>query len=289
MSSRIRIGIIIGIVGIGLAVVGIFVLSRLVRQTLAPLPQPTPQAAITERVVVTTRDIALGTVLQSEDLRVVDVPVELAPAGALNETEAVVGKFSKVDLVEGETVFAHHLADPTNVSHDVAFIIEDYQVLMAFPANDLMSTLSVPQRGDLVDILVSIDQSVPKETNVEAELTAGEEEPQEESKLFTFDALQRVEVTALVVDIVQEEQRSTITVSGEQVAQPTPSPAEIKIQAYLLALLPQDALVLKHLKDSGAMFDIVLRAPTSNNLFEFSPVNSEYIIDRYGLEPAPAP
>jgi hypothetical protein len=97
-----------------------------------------------------------------------------------------------------------------------------------------------------------------------------------------------VEITAMVVDVITEEQSQTSPVSlpdqGTPQPQPTPQPSQIRIRAYLLALLPQDALVLKHLKDQGAIFDIVLRAPTSNQLFDLSPVTSEYLMDRYELE-----
>jgi hypothetical protein len=55
------------------------------------------------------------------------------------------------------------------------------------------------------------------------------------------------------------------------------------VRAYLLALAPQDALTLKHLNDSGAKFDFVLRAPTSTQLFELQTVNSDYLVDRYEL------
>ena len=58
----------------------------------------------------------------------------------------------------------------------------------------------------------------------------------------------------------------------------------MNIQAYLLALDPQDALVLKHLKDRNAIFDIVLRAPTSNNNFELAPVYDDFLNDYFGLE-----
>jgi pilus assembly protein CpaB len=51
----------------------------------------------------------------------------------------------------------------------------------------------------------------------------------------------------------------------------------------MLALAPQDALVLKHLKDTGAIFDLVLRAPTSTELFDLTPVTSQYISERYQL------
>jgi hypothetical protein len=59
------------------------------------------------------------------------------------------------------------------------------------------------------------------------------------------------------------------------------------IKSYLLALNPQDALVLKHLKDTGAVFDIVLRAPKSSVQFDLTPVTEEYIIEYYGLQVLP--
>ncbi len=52
----------------------------------------------------------------------------------------------------------------------------------------------------------------------------------------------------------------------------------------MLALAPQDALVLKHLKDTGAIFDLVLRAPTSTELFDTVPVTSEYLIERFQIQ-----
>ncbi len=64
---------------------------------------------------------------------------------------------------------------------------------------------------------------------------------------------------------------------------PTPQPSEIEPQAILLALSPQDALVLKHLKDAGGVIDIVLRAPTSELPFVLNPVMAEYLKDRYEL------
>jgi hypothetical protein len=59
-------------------------------------------------------------------------------------------------------VMDHNLADPSNVNGDLGFVIGDNQVLMAFPATDLISTLGVLQRGDLVDILASIEAPRPQ-------------------------------------------------------------------------------------------------------------------------------
>jgi hypothetical protein len=66
--------------------------------------------------------------------------------------------------------------------------------------------------------------------------------------------------------------------------QHTPSPQDIRVRAYLLALNAQDALVLKHMRDQGAIFDLVLRSPTSNELFEVSPVTEEYLLQRFQLQ-----
>jgi hypothetical protein len=65
---------------------------------------------------------------------------------------------------------------------------------------------------------------------------------------------------------------------------PTPPPGSSRVRAYLLALSPQDALILKHLQDTGAKFDLVLRAPTSIELFDLTPVIPDYLVDRYELE-----
>jgi Flp pilus assembly protein CpaB len=281
------------VIGVALAIGGVYVLSTLLRQALAPLPAPTQVAAVTERAVVTTHNVPLGNVLQATDLRIVDVPVELIPPGTIPDPEQAIGRIVKTQLVNGEMVLEHHLADPTNVNHDVGYILGDNQVLMAFPASDLMSTLSIPQRGDIIDIFVSLNQTVEVTPDDPQAFIAPGEEEETESRLFTFDAFQRIEVTALVLEVIEQEQQRTnvplaTTGEGEEAEAPVPQTAAAqpnqRIEAYLLALAPQDALVLKNLKDSGAQFDIVLRSPTSTQLFELTPVIEEYLVDRYQLE-----
>ncbi|OGO12085.1 MAG: Flp pilus assembly protein CpaB [Chloroflexi bacterium RBG_16_47_49] len=282
MNRRIRNGILIVLVGLAVIALGVFVTGREFWQRLALPPPPAPQTVNTERVVVSTHDIKPGTVLKAEDLRFAEMPVGLAPAGAITNLEAAIGKFAKADLVVGEMILDHKLADPTNVSHDVGFMLDDNEVLMAFPASDLMSTLNVIQRGDLVDIFASMSQEVPKKTAGSAELTS-EQSQETEKYTFTFDALQRVQITAMVIDVVAGKRNGSLPLDGsENLVQP--DTVENKTRAYLLALSPQDALVLKHLKDIGATFDIVLRAPTSHQLFEVQPVMSDYLLDRYELK-----
>jgi hypothetical protein len=92
--------------------------------------------------------------------------------------------------------------------------------------------------------------------------------------------MQNVSVTAMILEVVSEEQNTSLVESET----PANSSPEGEINAYLLALNPQDALILKYLKDNGAIFDLVLRAPTSQDQFSLKPVSEEFIAEYYGLE-----
>jgi pilus assembly protein CpaB len=275
---------LIAVLGIGLVLVGFLVLSNFIQQSLAPLPPPTPVPPITQDVVVMARDVALGTLIEQADLTIAAVPIELVPRDRLTNIELAVGRIAKVQMVQGEMVMSNKLADPTNVNRDLAFVIGDEKVLMAFPVTDLMTSLGILQQGDIVDILVTLSQEV-RLTDEEREGTfvvsgaAGDDEFT--TIQITYNAFQQLEVSAIVQEIryVEQEQQ---TVPGA--AQPTPQVASVTVRALLLALDPQDALVLKHLKDLGATFDFVLRSPTSTEFFEYIPVTSDYLIDKYELE-----
>jgi Flp pilus assembly protein CpaB len=291
LNPRVRNGIIIAILGIGLVLVGIFTLTSIIQRSLAPLPvadQPTP---VLEQVVVVTRDIALGTLLTSGDVTLMDVPVEVAPRNSLNDVELAVGRVTKTQLIAGEMVLTHNLADPTNINHDLAYVLAPDKILMAFQPSDLMTNLGIIQRGDIIDILVTVSKEVPISPD-EAEQILVEDEDNTTTETFTFDAFQLVEVTAMVVEIITSDQNqqqgpTTFTsVGGEEEAPPTPVPStqDIRVEAYLLAIDPQDALVLKHFQDTGAIFDLVIRSPNSTQLFDLLPVTEDFLVDRYQLE-----
>jgi len=278
LNRRVLIGIIIAVVGVGLIGLGILAINNVLKQSFAPAAQPTPVVEATTDIIITTQDLAVGAVLNREDVQIATVPVSLVPRDALLTIESALGKIAIVHLIAGEMVLQHHLADPTNVAHDIGYIIADDQVLMAFPSSDLISGLGVLQRGDTVDIFASMTFEVtPTNTTPGIGATAAQEE--KITRMFTFDAFQRVQISAIVADIVVEQGSTT-----PGAAQPTPNPANARVRAYLLALNTQDALVLKNMRDTGAIFDIVLRSPTSNELFDVSPVTSDYLVQRFELQ-----
>lgn len=277
--------ILIILAGVILVAIGIFA-SFLLIQSFQAAQAPPPVEVVEEEViktdvVVITRDLFLGDRIEETDVELASVPIEMAPRTAISTLAGAVGRIIKSDLVQGQMVLSHNLADPTNKNQDLSWILSDEHVLFAFPADDLMSIENMVQRGDIVDIFASFTQEIV----VTEEIVATEEEPETVTRTFTVDAMQRVDITALIVDVFVEETQDVTLLPG-QTAQGEPERIT-NTRAYLLAMRPQDALILKHLKDVGAIFDIVLRAPTSTVQFELTPVTEEFLIEFYGLEILP--
>jgi pilus assembly protein CpaB len=275
--------IFIVVVGLILVAVGIFASVLLMQRSQAnKSPAAVNETTVKTSVAVVTRDLFLGDMIAEADVKLVDVPVEIAPRDAIAILEGAVGKIIKTDLVQGEMVLSHNLADPTNNNHDLSFILSEDHVLMAFPGDDLMSRESMIKRGDIVDIFATFVEKVKTATDTTAPIPAATQEP--ETKTFTVDTFQKVSVTAMVLEVLPQDENAVPLKGDTNQAVPA---AQTRIRAYLLALNPQDALILKHLKDTGAIFDIVLRAPTSTTQFDLMPVTEDYIIEYYGLEILP--
>lgn len=288
MSNKTKAVLII-LAGVFLVAIGVFASLLLIQRFQADQTPTQPQMVAVETmridVVIVIRDLFLGDRITLNDIDLVSVPVEVAPRTALANLEDAVGKIIKADLVQGQMVLSHNLADPTNKNQDLSFVLSDEHVLLAFPADDLMSSENMVQRGDIIDIFASITYDIEFTDTI---TTDENDQTSSFTRTYTMDALQQVGVTALIVDIIEIEQdaQGVGALTPGQTAEGDPTRV-VNTRAYLLALRPQDALILKHLKDTGAIFDIVLRAPTSTVQFELTPVTEQFIIEFYGLEILP--
>lgn len=283
MSNKLKFVLII-VGGLVLVIIGVFASFLLIQRTV-PTQEPVDAEDVTLKttVVILTRDLSLGDRLESGDVQEIEVPEEIAPRNAISSVLDAEGKITKTDLIQGEILLASNLADPTNNNKDLSFILSDNHVLMAFPATDLMSRESMIQRGDIIDIFATFEEDI-QTTGTSVETTDEGKEP--ETRTFTINSLQNVNITAMVVDIIDQKDGGDASPLGAE-SDGEATKIETNIRAFLLALNPQDALILKHLKDTEAIFDIVLRAPTSSVQFELTPVTEEYIIEYYGLEILP--
>jgi pilus assembly protein CpaB len=281
MSGRTRgcVWLIAGlVVALAAGLVGYMTLQRatVARTQQGPVNPPVP-------VVVAARAVAVRQALGAGDLQVKELPPEAVPQGAVREIDGAAGKITMVDLFAGEVVLQQRLVDPNQISGNgrMALAMAEDQVLMAFPAEDLMSKVGVLKPGDHVDLLFSVDFP-----------TAGGQGGSEK-KQSTFNLLQNVTIAAIVAEPPPVARQSSTA------AQPTPTPAATaqpgggpagqpaapasKPQAILLTVNPQDALLLKYAMDAKGTVDVVLRAPGAEGPFTVEPVDSDFMIRRYRI------
>lgn len=248
------------LVGLFLAIVaGGLAFTAMLKATSA---EPAGQVETRAPVVVVARDVPPRTEIKPEDLITKDLPLSAIPDNAVLEQTAAVGKITTSQLVAGEILLQPRIAEPGQPGPQVSFKVEPGKVVMAFPADDLMSQSAILQPGDIVDILYSIEVEQSAEQTDQASTA---------QQTVTFWTLQKVPITAVVLP---PEARGGDNKGGQSVAPP---------QTILLALDPQDALLLKHLKDTDGIVDIVLRAREDETEFKTEPVNPSYLEQKYDL------
>jgi len=252
-----RTGCIWIVTGVVLALLaGALAFYAIMRASLTPTKPPVPETPKV-KVVVASRAIAIRELLQVGDVETRSAPADVVPENVVGSVEEAVGRMVAIPLAPGEMILASQLISPTIKGEALALTMEKSKVAMAFPASDLMTRNNLVKPGDRVDLLFSIEVSVPGKDTVE---------------LVTFNALQNLEIAALIHPLDLESKAKAE--AGVKGAQPL---------AIVFALDPQDALVLKYLKDKGGDIDIVLRAPDAKERFTTRPVHMDYLTDRYQL------
>ena len=228
------------------------------------------EAIPTQAVVVAAHAVPLRALLTADDLELRQFPADAIPEGAISRIDDAEGRLSLIDLNPGEPVLAQRLLDPNSVAADArsALFLADNEVLMAIPADDLFSQQDVLKAGDHVDLVISLDFPVTRDMEgislpVAATDTTVDTRPDDESATFTV--LENVTIAAMVYPPDHEAG------DGQDP------------EALLLTLAPQDALVLKYVRDAGGLLDILLRAPDVEQSFGAEPVDLDYVINRYRI------
>jgi pilus assembly protein CpaB len=252
---------------------GLVAYSTLTR--VAETPTSPTATGPTVTVVAASRSVPVRSVLTLDDLVEVELPADVVPDGAVRTTDAAVGRLSMEALFAGEALLEQRLVDPNVISPDgrKALYLVDDEILMAIPAQDLMSRAGILQAGDHVDLYFSLP--FPENRGIGASI--GEEEDQQS----TFGLLQNITVAGLVGG-VQPTQAAEGSANEEAQQAVVTQP-----DAILLTIPPQDALALKYAIDAGGTLDIVLRAPGVERPYETDPVDIDYLINRYRIPTGP--
>lgn len=255
--------------GVVAALAGLVAMFAL-RTAVSTVQVPPVEAPLTRPVVVATHMVARRSILTEADVEIRELPEDAIRSGAVVKTEDAVGKITLTELNEGEIILAQNLLEvtaegaPEEGEVSLAEALEEDEVAVALPATDLLSRFGVVMPGDKVDVLFSV--------NVVGK-TYEEEVPR--GGLVALTTIQDLEILKIVTE------KPTV-VEGQQPPAEGEQPSE---RLVILIADPQEAVILKYLKDSGGVIDFALRAPTSERLFDTEPVTINYLAIRYGIIP----
>ena len=241
------------------------------------VPEPSePTQVRMGRVVVATQSIARGSELRADFVEFADLSESDIPSGAAKQSQAVIGAIAKRDFARGEVITMQDVLLPWAPRRITdTLLIEDDKLVVILEADDVLSQWGGVIPGDRVDLLFSLDIILETPMYPQDVLAADEGiqliERDQSMDNTSVLALQNLEV----LEILEEP---TPAGAAQQEA-----PAELPRRALLLQIDPQDAVILKYLRDSEATIDVALRGRDNDTQYEVDAVNINYLILRYGI------
>lgn len=321
MGSR-RLLVLVGLVIIGLAIVlGVYFLRR---QPSGPTLEEaaTPQPEMTQ-VLIASNNLTRGMVIAEEHIQSASWPVSQLPPAYYTDPAQVLGYIVRVDIPQGMPLMPSMLARSAEalgaIGSDASLTIPPGKRAFAIPMDLLGSVAWTIQPGDHVDVLASwsisdLDEEFQSELPLQYVCVGTETACQgiygrmevlpTGQPIMVYPAgegqnryIAQVTIQNAVVlgvgKYVLPTEAGTVRPAqpaGEGAAaaeeQPTPPPTPL-VQAVILVVDPQDALVLKALTELQANLDLALRAAGDNEIVTTDSVSVEYIVTRYGITPPP--
>ena len=228
-------------------------------------------------VVVARNPIAAGSIIRTDNVTLEER--QEIPSGAMVNPDDVTGRMALTDIAEGEIVLAQDVQDILK-SRDLGQLLGDDKIAIALPADDILSQWGAILPGDHVDILFTLD--VILETPMYPEEVIAVEEGEVLQRVERDQSLDNVSVLTLqnleVLWIIEEPQAEAAETRGQEEVQIEPPG-----RALVLKADPQDAVILKYIRDSEGIVDLALRSPKNGALFDVDPVNVNYLMLRYGI------
>jgi pilus assembly protein CpaB len=222
-------------------------------------------------VIMAARDIPELVPVSADALVVKPFPREFVPPGAIAQPEQAVGKFTTTRIVKDQILLNAQLS-PTRRAGNVAASVPKGKVAVAFPGNDILSTIGAIRAGDRVDILLSLPLPQQQTTgpNAPPSLT-NQNAVSATSNISVQTTMQNVEVLAVGQEATApSNERSVGGVMGRNAG---------LVITFLVD--HQDALVLKYIKDSGGIIDLALRSPDDNQAVQTDAVTLSTIYDQF--------
>jgi Flp pilus assembly protein CpaB len=234
----------------------------------------------TQTVVVAKQLINERAVIRLADISTEERPVEEVPSGAIFKTDDAVGRIATRSMQPGQVMLTQYLIESFSsagiepadiITETVNFNAALVEVLVAFAftVTDRLSKEGILLSGDHVDLLFS--------TNV-----VGQQEGA--GGKVSIYAIQDVEILQVIYQPVPTEE------TDEQETDKVEAESPLVPKTLILAMEPQDAVVLKYAIDTESPLDLVLRAGENERFFDVDSVHINTISERYRFTaPKPLP
>jgi len=231
-------------------------------QPQSPLPAVT--AAPAKMVVVAVLDIQPNTVITSSMLTTASFPADLVPSDTITDTNEIVGVTPRSKVYAGQMLFKRQFVSGTTRTGLSASIPKD-KVLVAFPSTDILNSTGALRAGDHVDILLSLP--ISGTTRLDGGAQTGSQIAGAARSLVAQTTLQNIEVYSVGRVVPPDQANSEDSGAGG------------RIISFLVD--PQEALILKYIKDSGGIIDLIVRSLDATQVNATDPVNVDYLVDLY--------
>ncbi|NLF12024.1 MAG: Flp pilus assembly protein CpaB [Anaerolineaceae bacterium] len=229
-----------------------------------------------QMVVVANSPIAAGSIIRVDWVALTER--DQIPSGAIVNPDDVIGRKALADIAANEVIRVQDVEQQAQ-GPSRSDIPAD-KIAVALPADDILSKWGAVMPGDHVDVLFTLD--VILETDMYPEEVLRVEEGEVLQRLERDQSLDHVSVLTLQnLEVLQIIEEPGVTLQEGQQAQD--QAASVPQRAMVLAINPQDAVLLKYLRDTEGILDVALRSPDNGTLFNAEPVNINYLVLRYGI------
>jgi Flp pilus assembly protein CpaB len=242
----------------------------------------TPVGKSTQTVVVAKQPINERAVIRLADISTEERPLEKVPSGAVFKTGDAVGRIAARSIAAGQVLLAQNLVESFTTTNlgptDAATVTVDFNkalgedlVAFALPVTDKLSKEGILLAGDHVDLLFTADVTGAQEG------TGGE---------VSIYAIQDLEI----LQIIYPPPDAKADAKSDAKKEDQSEPAALVPKTLIVAINPQDAVVLKFAIDTESPLDLVLRGENNRRRFDVDAVYINTVSERYRFSsPKPLP
>ncbi len=262
MNQRGLLFILIGVVAAAAAALVVYSLANNVAEkSTSAVPTAVAQTRGIN-LIVARQDIEPNTIVVTDMLTTRQYPFDLIPDGAYTNTVGLINTTTKVKIFQNQPLLrGQFISAGQRVGSSVN--VPKGKVLIAFPSTDILNSTGAVQPGDHVDILLTLPISGTARLDAgagsESQLLGGAR------SIVSQATLQNIEIYS----------------TGEW-NPPTADPTHARTLKIITFIVDhQQAIILKFVKDSGGVIDLVVRSLEENTETVTDPVNLDYLVDLY--------